>query len=73
MATVRRLSLTYGSLPAGQHRSSAQVGVTRRLDAPDSAAMLTPRHSLSSLASLQLLTMQVEGTVVTQEARLWPP
>ncbi len=38
----------------GQHRSSAQVGVTWRLDAPDSTAMLTPRRSLSSLASLQL-------------------
>jgi hypothetical protein len=38
----------------GQHRSFAQVGLTWRLDAPDSTAMLTPRRSLSSLASLQL-------------------
>src|SRR3954471_14544002 len=38
----------------GQHRPSAPVGVTWRFDAPDSTAMLTPRRSLSSLASLQL-------------------
>ena len=43
-------------LPAckGQHRSSAQVGVTWRLDAPDSTAMLTPRRSSSLAASTQL-------------------
>src|SRR3954469_1762329 len=38
----------------GQHRPSAQVGVTWRFDAPDSTAMLTPRCSSSLAASTQL-------------------
>src|ERR687886_360277 len=38
----------------GQYRPSAQVRVPWRFDAPDSTAMLTPRHSSSLAASTQL-------------------
>ena len=54
MAPLRRVWFSYGSLPAGLTSVLRQVGVTWRFDAPDRTAMLTPRRSLSSLASLQL-------------------
>src|SRR3954447_17011812 len=64
----------------GQHRPSAPVGVTWRFDAPDSTAMLTPRRSLSSLASLQLkglygdfdAALHVEGSALPHSVSTVP-
>jgi hypothetical protein len=54
----------------GQHRPSAQVGVTWRLDAPDSTAMLTPRRS-SSLAAITQLRCLHDDFDAALAARPW--